>query len=119
MVGAQRIQGLRKNKWNRFVLATSLTVREDMLNRIVTGDESWVHHYQPESKVLQCNGNIPVHLQTKSLRLRAEKVMLTMFWDSRGVLLAKFKNHGQNVNSSSYCEVLLKLQNAIRRKRPD
>jgi hypothetical protein len=20
---------------------------EDMLNRIVTGDESWVHHYQP------------------------------------------------------------------------
>jgi hypothetical protein len=21
---------------------------EDMLNRIVTGDESWVHHYQPE-----------------------------------------------------------------------
>jgi hypothetical protein len=23
---------------------------EDMLNRIVTGDESWVHHYQPESK---------------------------------------------------------------------
>jgi hypothetical protein len=24
--------------------------REDMLNRIVTGDESWVQHYQPESK---------------------------------------------------------------------
>jgi hypothetical protein len=23
---------------------------EDMLNRIVIGDESWVHHYQPESK---------------------------------------------------------------------
>jgi outer membrane lipoprotein-sorting protein len=24
--------------------------KEDVLNRIVTGDESWVHHYQPESK---------------------------------------------------------------------
>jgi hypothetical protein len=23
---------------------------EDMLNRIVTGDESWVHHYQPQTK---------------------------------------------------------------------
>jgi hypothetical protein len=23
---------------------------EDMLNRIVTGDESWVHHYKRESK---------------------------------------------------------------------
>jgi hypothetical protein len=24
--------------------------REDMLNRIVTGNESWVHHCQPKSK---------------------------------------------------------------------
>jgi hypothetical protein len=24
--------------------------RENMFNRIVTGDESWEHHYQPESK---------------------------------------------------------------------
>jgi hypothetical protein len=23
---------------------------EDMLNRIVTKDESWLHHYQPEAK---------------------------------------------------------------------
>jgi hypothetical protein len=23
---------------------------EDMLNRIVTGDQSWMHHYEPESK---------------------------------------------------------------------
>lgn len=23
---------------------------EDMINRIITGDESWVHYYEPESK---------------------------------------------------------------------
>jgi hypothetical protein len=23
---------------------------EDMLKRIITGDESWMHYYQPESK---------------------------------------------------------------------
>jgi hypothetical protein len=40
--------------------------------------------------------------------------MLTVFWDSQGVLLA----HGENVNSASYCEVLLKLRDAIGRKRP-
>jgi hypothetical protein len=44
--------------------------------------------------------------------------MLTVFWDSQGVLLANFQKHGENVNSSSYCEVLLKLQDAIHRKRP-
>jgi hypothetical protein len=44
--------------------------------------------------------------------------MLTVFWDSLGVLLADFQKHGENVNSSSYCEVLLQLQDAISRKRP-
>jgi hypothetical protein len=48
----------------------------------------------------------------------AEKVMLTVFWDSRGVLLADIQKRGENVNSASYCEVLLKLRDTIRRKHP-
>jgi hypothetical protein len=43
--------------------------------------------------------------------------MLTVFWDFHGVLLAHFQKHGENVNSASYCDVLLKNRNAIRRKR--
>jgi hypothetical protein len=34
-------------------------------------------------------------------------------WDSQGVLLAHFQKHGENMNSAFYCEVLLKLLNAI------
>jgi hypothetical protein len=45
--------------------------------------------------------------------------MLIMFWDSHGVLLANFYKRGENVNSASYCEVLLKLRDAIRRKYPE
>jgi hypothetical protein len=60
-VGAQRTEGLRKSEPNGCDLATSLTYAdegEDMLNRIVIGDESWVHHYQPVQSMLHCNGNI-------------------------------------------------------------
>jgi hypothetical protein len=32
-----------------------------------------------------------------------------MFWDSQGVLLTHFQKHGKNMNSASYCEVLVKL----------
>jgi hypothetical protein len=82
---------------------------EDMVNRIVTEDESWVHH--PSQIMFQCNGNIPVHLQPTNSKFKvtpsAGKVMLTMFWDSQGVLLSHFQKHGENVNSASYCEVLL------------
>jgi histone-lysine N-methyltransferase SETMAR len=43
--------------------------------------------------------------------------MLTIFYDSQGVLLAHYQKRGENVNSALYCEVLLKLRDAIRRKR--
>jgi hypothetical protein len=39
-----------------------------------------------------------------------------VFLDSHGVLLAHFQKRNENVNSASYCEVLLKLRDAIRRK---
>jgi hypothetical protein len=42
--------------------------------------------------------------------------MLTMFWDSQGVLSAHFQKCGENVNFASYHEVLLKFQDAIHRK---
>jgi hypothetical protein len=44
---------------------------------------------------------------------KAGKVMLTTFWDSRGLLIAPFEKLGENVNSASYCEFLLKLWDAI------
>jgi hypothetical protein len=45
--------------------------------------------------------------------------MLTVFWNSQGALLAHFQKHGENVNSASYCDVLLKFRDAICRKPPD
>jgi hypothetical protein len=48
----------------------------------------------------------------------AGKVMLCVFWDSQGVLLAHFQKHGKNVNYALYCVVLLKLRDAIHRKYP-
>jgi hypothetical protein len=82
--------------------------------------ESWRITPNVNQSALQCNGNIPVHLQPESLKVTQlpGKVMLTMFWNFLGVLLAHFQKCGINVNSASYCEVLLKLQDAICRKCP-
>jgi histone-lysine N-methyltransferase SETMAR len=98
---------------------------ENMLNRIVTGDESWVHHYQPDSKCASIKWKHPSSPPIKKLKYNVKQsagkvMMLTVFWDSQGVLLAHFQTHGENVNSASYeyCEVLLKLRDAVRRKRP-
>jgi hypothetical protein len=97
---------------------------EDMLNRIVTGDESWVHH-RPESERASMQWKHPSSPSTKKFQVTsmpsAGNVMLTVFLDSQGVLLAHIQKCGENVNSASYeyCEVLLKIHDVICRKRPD
>jgi hypothetical protein len=64
----------------------------------------------------------PSSLSTKKFKVMstpsAGKVILTVFWNSQGVLLAHFQKRGENVNSASYCEVLLKLSGATPRKLP-
>jgi hypothetical protein len=44
--------------------------------------------------------------------------MFTVFWESQGVQLAYFKKRVENMNYAPYCEVLFKIRDAIRRKRP-
>jgi hypothetical protein len=83
----------------------------------------------PNQSVLQCNAMQCNAMQTsqfifnqkaRSLRLRHQlgSFRLTVFWNFQGMLLAYFQKRGGNVNSASYCEVLLNLRDAIRRKRP-
>jgi hypothetical protein len=48
----------------------------------------------------------------------SRKVMLTVFWDHEGILLAAFQPQGQTVNTDSYSNIPRKLRKAIQRKRP-
>jgi histone-lysine N-methyltransferase SETMAR len=95
---------------------------ENMLNRIVTGDESWVQHYQPESKraSMQCkHPNSPSTKKLEGYAISWEGYAHRLLGFSGGTyLLAHNQEPGENVNSASYCVVLLKLRDANRRKLP-
>jgi len=96
------------------------TSNHDFLERIITGDETWVHHCTPENKVDSMTWK---HLTSPPMRkfkitMSAKKVMATVFWDAQGVLLVDFTPHGQTVNAARYCQTLNKLRDAVRRKRP-
>jgi len=95
------------------------TEGEAMLERIVTGDETWVRHYQPETKQASRqwkHQESPTPTKFKVVP-SASKVVATVFWDMRGVLLVEFQEHGRTVNTSSYCSLLEQLKTAIRTKR--
>jgi hypothetical protein len=53
------------------------------LHQIVTGDESWVYHYEPEGKRQSMQWKHPSSPATQKFKTQAfaGKVMLTIFWD--------------------------------------
>ena len=92
---------------------------DDFLNQIVTGDETWVSHTTPETKSQSMewrHTSSPVKTKFKRT-ISSRKIMCTVFWDRKGVLLVDFMPPGTTINSDVYCETLKKLRRAIQNKR--
>jgi hypothetical protein len=77
----------------------------DMLAQILTGDESWVHHYQAETKRASMQWKHPASPAKKIFKVTpsSRKVILMVFCDHKGILLTAFQPQGQTVNYDSYC----------------
>ena len=45
--------------------------------------------------------------------------MLCMWWDWKGIVHYELLSSNQTINSELYCEQLQRLQQAIKRKRPE
>ncbi|KAJ4436753.1 hypothetical protein ANN_16885 [Periplaneta americana] len=92
---------------------------DEFLDRIVTGDETWISHFTPETKQQSMHwrhSGSPVRTKFKH-KLSVRKVMCTVFWARKGILLIGFLPRGETVNADHYCETLRKLQRAIQNKR--
>ena len=67
------------------------------LGRIVTGDETWVHYHQPETKKASkewCHTSSPKPKKFCT-QPSAGKVILTLFWDEQGVSLEQYMPRGK------------------------
>jgi hypothetical protein len=85
---------------NRMVLSSRRLLQyahegKDVLNRIVTGDESWLHYNQPDSKSASTQWKHPSSPSTKRFKVMstpsAGKIVLTGYRNSQRVLLAHFR----------------------------
>ncbi|KAJ4445373.1 hypothetical protein ANN_07178 [Periplaneta americana] len=91
------------------------------LNTVITGDESWVYGYDPETKRQSSQWKHPESPRPKKARqVRSKiKVMLTVFFDVRGIVHHEYAPEGQTVTKEYYHDVLRRLRDAVGRKRPD
>jgi histone-lysine N-methyltransferase SETMAR len=101
------------------LLHQCLPFPDSFLCRIVTGDESWIHLYDPlsQSEAKQWKHRDEPTPSRPRQQKAASKVMLTIFWDCQGVLLTDYLPRGQSVTSAYYGTLIERLRAAILQKR--
>lgn len=92
----------------------------DFVRRFITTDETWVHYYTPETKLqskqwTEPGGSAPKKAMTMK---SAGKIMASVFWDAKGILMVDYLPKGQTINGAYYANLLGMLNEKIREKRP-
>lgn len=92
---------------------------EEFLDSIVTGDEIWISYTTPETKrqLMQWRHTHSPSAKKFRTTLSDRKVMASVFWNRKGVILVDFMTRGTTINALAYCETLKKLRRGIQNKR--
>jgi hypothetical protein len=93
---------------------------EKFFARIVTGDGTWVHYYEAESKRQSMEWRHTFSPAKKNCKSApsAGKLMLTLFWDTNGPIVEQYQEEGERVSSVRYSAMLEEeLKAAIRSRR--
>ena len=108
------------NRTQRLSICTSLLLkqrREPFFDRLVTGDEKWVlYDNVTMRKQWLSPGQSPAPTARRELHPR--KVLLSVWWDIRGVIHHELLEPGRTITAEVYCEQLDRLKSAIEQKRP-
>jgi hypothetical protein len=106
-----------RKKFSFLVASVANFATRQFLERIVTADETWVHHYEPESKAQSVAWKRPISPVDKKFKsqLSAGKIMLTLFWDMEGEILVHFTPKGETVKSDIHA--FRPMKEALRGRR--
>ena len=92
---------------------------DNFISRYVTVDETWLHHFDPESKVQSMAWKHVTSPPPRKFRVvvSARKVMVTVFWDADGIVLIDYLEHGSTIIGTYYADLIGKCRAALKEKR--
>jgi len=94
----------------------------DFVRRFITVDESWIHHYTPESKQQSkewAEAGCSARKKTRSVPVpSAGKVMASVFWEAESIFFIDYLEKGKTITGEYYFNLLTRLDEKIREKRP-
>ena len=93
---------LKRNKFDTF------------FKRIITGDEKWIIYNNVVQKRSWSKRDEPQQTTSKA-ELHQKKIMLSVWWDWKGVIFFELLLRNQTINSDIYCRQLKKLNAAVKK----
>ena len=94
--------------------------KTEFMRRYVTMDETWLHHFTPESNRQSAEWTArdePTPKRGKTQQ-SAGKVMASVFWDAHGIIFIDYLEKGKTINSDYYIALLERLKDEIVEIRP-
>jgi hypothetical protein len=111
---------LKDHKQQRKAICSKLLAHykvegDNFLSTIVTGDETWIHHCEPETKRQSMEWHPTTSPRKKKFKAvpSAGKIMTTVFWDCEAVILIDVLPSCQTINSDVYVETPKKAEEAF------
>jgi len=110
---------IHDKKQRRLHILSDLCRNAEMFDKVIIGDETWFLKYDPETK--RQSGKHTIHLGRKKTHMPGLQVkkMLVCFFDHKEIVHNRFTAPGQTVNQQCYLELLKRLRESVRRKRPE
>jgi len=93
--------------------------KTDFVRQFITMDETWIHHYTPESKQQSkhwTEASCSAPKKTRSVP-SAGKVMASVFWDAEGILFIDYLEKGKTITGEYYSNLLTRPDEKICEKK--
>ncbi|UYV74892.1 hypothetical protein LAZ67_12001701 [Cordylochernes scorpioides] len=93
----------------------------EWMQKIITGDETWVYQYDPETKRQSSQWIERGEPKPKKARFTKSKVktLLVTFFDNNGLVHREFIPFGRTINQEVYLGIMRRLREAVRLKRSE
>jgi hypothetical protein len=88
---------------------------QTFISRIITGDESWIYGYDPETKQQSSQWKNPQSPRARYTHKvwSSTKNMLISFFNVKGIVHNEFVPPNTIVNSDFYCDVLRRMRENV------
>jgi len=88
--------------------------------QLVTMDESWLYHYDPQTKQQSMEWRHSGSPHPKKFRVQkyAGKFLASIFWDQDSILLIDYLPKSQTINTEYYSPLLVQLKDILKEKCP-